>query len=237
MQYAKLVAATAALGLSVVCGAQNAGAGTTPLDSTLFATYSFSAGATSVQFVVCGSLPGSEGCYGSGTLTPIGGACGVLENSPKTKGDVVSRDIYVLDRGTKSKSPLMLDVFQRTDTISGSNDSVHVTFLKSVSLGITGGPAAKCALAGNATGVYAGTDQDGTVVSVDKSTFIPLRVVRTGRSARSTSVLYLTADARGYIAVSTPDGFYVVNPQGGGEEDGGGSAYMVNTLQGFIPSP
>jgi hypothetical protein len=234
MQYAKLAAAVAVLGLCV--SAQNAGAGTPPIDSTLFATYNFSAGATSVQFVVCGSLPGSEGCYGSGTLAPIGGACGVLENSPKTKGGVVTRDIYVLDRGATKNDTLMLDVFQRKDTISGSNDSIQVTFLKSVSLGIVGGPNAKCTMAGNETAVYAGTDQDGTVVSVDKSTFIHLLVPRMARFAKSTSVLSLTADSYGYIAVSTPEGFYVVDPQGGGEEDGGGSAYMVNTLQGFIPS-
>ncbi|MGD0866547.1 MAG: hypothetical protein ABSA49_13425 [Rhizomicrobium sp.] len=235
MQYAKLAAAAAALGLCV--GAQSAEAGTPPIDSTLFATYNFSAGATSVQFTVCGSLPGSEGCYGGGTLAPIGGACGVLESSRKTKGDVVTRDIYVLDRGATKNATLMLDVFRRTDTISSSYDSIQVSFLKSVSLGIVGGPSAKCTMAGNETAVYAGTDQDGSVASVDKTTFIHMRVPRTARFAKSTSVLSLTADTYGYIAVSTPEGFYVVSPLGGGEEDGGGSAYMVNTLQGFIPSP
>ena len=235
MRNRKLVVIAAALSLPLVLGGQCFGGQSKALDSTLFTTYNFSAGATGVSFLVCGSLPDTEGCYGGGTLEPIGGACAVLESATRTKGDVVTREIYVLDRGQEKNSPLMLAVFKRTDTISSSEDSISVTHVSNVPLGIPGGSNAKCVMAGNDTDVYAGTDQDGSVVTVSKSTLTVLDVPRPGRFKRSTSVLSLTADSRGYIAVSTENGFYVINPQGGDEEDGGGAAYLVNTLQAFVP--
>src|SRR5262249_52528611 len=69
------------------------------LDSTLYTNYSLAPGRTRVDWVVCGSLPFTSGCYGSGTLGPFGKIGGMLEGYPAfnlSKG-TVTRFIYVLD--------------------------------------------------------------------------------------------------------------------------------------------
>lgn len=41
------------------------------LDSTLFTNYKLNPGGKTIEWVVCGSLPGTSGCYGSGSLGPL----------------------------------------------------------------------------------------------------------------------------------------------------------------------
>jgi hypothetical protein len=43
-----------------------------PPDATLYTTYNIDTAHTSVGLVVCGSLPGSSGCYGGASLGPFG---------------------------------------------------------------------------------------------------------------------------------------------------------------------
>ena len=114
--------------------AASAPASAQKLDVGLFTTYS--GGGTSISYVVCGSLPQSSGCYGSGTLSPFEQACAVLEGKAKQKNNVVTRAIYVLDRRTSPSAAITLSVYTRTDTISASSDSIQVSLTKQVSLGL-----------------------------------------------------------------------------------------------------
>jgi hypothetical protein len=210
---------TASTFLLTALGASAASAAPSTLDATLFATYRTSP--TSVSFVICGSLPDSEGCYGFGTMSPFQNACAVLEGRPKTTGDVVTRAIYVLDKRSSKKEPVTLYVYERLDTISSSYDSVQVKLIQQVPLGITGGPAAKCWMAGNDDFVYAGTSVGGAV-SVNKKS---LAITPEG----SGPLVNITSDERGYVSLNFSGEFGLVGPQGQGEESGGGNAEMVNT--------
>jgi len=78
--------------------------------------------------------------------------------------------------------------------------------------------------------VYVGTDIGGAM-SVDKHNHALRRLA--GKTPAST-LLSLTADDRGWVAVSYTDQFYVVDPHGNSFEDGGGTAAMVNQRAGWI---
>ena len=87
--------------LSTISGAaQTTSAPPSALDATVFTTYSLSSGDQNVSLSVCGSLPGSEGCYGGAFLGPFGKIGALLEGNPSTKGNTVIRAIYVLDIAT-----------------------------------------------------------------------------------------------------------------------------------------
>jgi hypothetical protein len=77
-----------------------------------------------VSLIVCGSLPGSGGCYGSAYLGPFGKIGALLEGNPSTKGNTVTRAIYVLDIATGTKgTDVALSIYKKTDTISSSFDT------------------------------------------------------------------------------------------------------------------
>src|SRR5262249_12091986 len=114
--------ATAAL---LACAWSGAAGAKPALDATLFAEYT--ASATGVQFTVCGATLNTSGCYGGGAMSPpFEQACAVLEGTPKTKNNVVRRDIYVLDKRTSKTDPAMLYIYTRSDTITDSSDTVQV---------------------------------------------------------------------------------------------------------------
>jgi hypothetical protein len=200
------------------------------LDKGLFAT--FQNYKTSVEFIVCGPTGGSEGCYGSASLDPpFDYACGVLQGKPKTDGDTMTRAIYILDKRTSTTADMMLYVYERKDVIQNGEDSVSATLKATVDLEMTGGASADCMLAGNDNYVYAGTNAGAGVAVVDKRNNEGGHIA--GRSP-SDSLVSITADDRGYVAVNSTDGFYVVDPHGNDEEDGGGNAAMINERNGWI---
>ena len=99
-----------------------------PIDSTLFTTYT--AGSTQVNLVVCGSLPQTEGCYGSASLGPFGRVGAMIEGSPvqSVKKGTVTRYIYVVDVAAGSgANEVFLYVYKKVDTITQSDDTVSVT--------------------------------------------------------------------------------------------------------------
>src|SRR5436305_14200307 len=53
------------------------------IDATLYTRYSTDIAHTTVNWNVCGSLPGSSGCYGSGSLGPFGRVGALMEGEPK----------------------------------------------------------------------------------------------------------------------------------------------------------
>ena len=200
------------------------------LDKGLYAT--FENEKTEIHFIVCGSTGGSEGCYGSANLNPpFDYACGVLQGKPKTSGDTITRAIYVLDKRTSTTDDMMLYVYERKDVIQNSDDSVSATLKATVDLGITGGASANCMLAGNDAYVYAGTDVSASVATVNKRSN---KIGHVAGRVPGDGLVSITADDRGYVALNFTDSFYVVDPKGNDEEDGGGNASFINQRNGWI---
>ena len=235
--------ALATLGLFSLIGAipfghaQTAVAAPTAPDSTLFTTYNLygSSGAISVSWIVCGSTQESEGCYASGSLGPFVAVGAMMEGLPIVSGSVVSRFIYVVDSGGTT---VKLYVYKKVDTVSAESDSVSVTLTHTITLPLTGGSTAICSMAANPAFLFIGTDQSPQAVEVKKSTFA---VTKVGGFSPPINVTSITADQYGYVTVTQGDatgesGFYVFGPTGAGEEDGGGSSFMLGTMQAVQPT-
>lgn len=184
--------------------------------------------------LVCGSLPGSEGCYGSGTMSPFESACAVLEGKPKYKpidsGEVVTRPIYVLDRRSSKTAAAILYIYTRTDTITQDTyDSVSLVLDTQISPSFNGGGLnAKCSMAANDIAVYAGTDKGGAS-TVDKKTLSVNTLAGPG-------LVSITADERGFVAVNTTCCNAIFSPQGGGVQSGGGNWDMINDRNAWKPN-
>ncbi|MGA7401698.1 MAG: hypothetical protein WBW38_16890 [Candidatus Sulfotelmatobacter sp.] len=201
----------------------------TAVDSTLFTTYS--GNLTSVNWVVCGSTAETEGCYASGSLGPFVGVGAMLESNPSVKGDVVTREIYVVDSG--SADSVKLYVYKKTDTVSTETDTVVVTLAKTVTLPLTGGSTALCSMAANSKFLFIGTNQSNQAVEVKKSTFAMTEI---GGFSPPSGVTSITSDQYGYVTVTQGDAFTVLGPDGSFQEDGGGTDFMLGTTQAVSSS-
>ncbi|MFZ0561041.1 MAG: hypothetical protein WAM43_05490 [Terriglobales bacterium] len=208
------------------------------LDSTLFATYNTQPPYTSVSFSVCGSLPQSEGCFGGGYLAPFGLVGALIEGAPtqNLKKGTVSRNIYILDVAYGSSgSQVALYVYKRVDTITSSSDSIATTLTKTVVLPLTGGSGTVAYMAANGKFLFIGTSQSGYVAQVTKSSLAATLILTPPVPLDS-----ITADQYGYVSVQWGSNqsaqFQVIDPNGDLKEDGGGTAFMVNTLQATLPS-
>src|SRR5271163_5333326 len=107
------------------------------IDSTLYTYYNIGTDLTGISLTVCGSLPDSDGCYGSGSMGPFGRVGSMIEGNPaqNVKKGTVTRYIYVVDVASGSGGDgVALYVYKKVDTISGSDDSVAVTLYKTISL-------------------------------------------------------------------------------------------------------
>jgi hypothetical protein len=202
------------------------------LDATLYTTYSLYNSDQTVDLIVCGSTQESEGCYGSASLGPFGKVGALLEGGASTKGDVVTRMIYIVDIGAGSGGDSVeLYVYKKTDTITSSSDTVGVTLAHSISLPLVGGSSATCSMAANPTALYIGTNQSPQGVSVKKSN---LTVKQLPGYSPPINVTAITADAYGYVTVtqgsSGDTAFAVYAPTGGQVEDGGGADFMLDTM-------
>lgn len=207
-----------------------------PIDSTLFTNYT--AGTTYVSLVVCGSLPGTEGCYGSGSLGPFGRVGALIEGNPaqNTKKGTVTRYIYVVDVAAGSgANEVVLYVYKKVDTINGGDDTVSVSLFKTITLPLTGGSATTAYMAANPTFLYIGTNQDELAVQVTKKN---LALTQIGEFS-GINIGAITADAYGYITLTWgtsggSSGFLSLAPNGSGEEDGGGAPVLLNTTQATL---
>ena len=211
------------------------------LDSTLFTTYTMNTARTNLSWLVCGSLPGSSGCYGAGSVGPFGKIGAMVEGLPTqnlTKG-TVTRYIYVLDEDYASGlNGVALYVYKKVDTISGSFDAITVTLFKTVTLPLTGGSSTVSSMAANKNFLFMGTNQDFFGIQLKKSTFAISQYAEISGAATVESI---TADHYGFITTtwitsSGSTGFNVIDPNGLVQEGGGGSQFMLNTVQAVRPS-
>ena len=207
--------------------AQNSAAAPAAPDSTLYTTYSGSL--TNVSWLVCGSTAETEGCYASGSLGPFIGVGAMLESSPSTKGNVVTREIYVVDSG--SADSVKLYVYKKTDTVTSETDTVVVTLARTITLPLTGGGTALVSMAANNSFLFIGTNLSSDAIEVRKSNFTITNV-----GDFSSGVTSITSDEYGFITITQGDGFTVLAPNGGGEEDGGGAGFMLGATQAVSAS-
>lgn len=208
------------------------------LDSTLFTTYNLLGKDTSINWTVCGSLPGTSGCYGAGTLGPFGRVAAMIEGLPKqnAKAGTVTRYIYILDAQYGSGgNQVALLIYKKVDTISGGDDSVTASLFKTVILPLTGGSGTVASMAANKTFLYVGTNQDELAAQVQKSN---LAITQVGDISGPYNVTAITSDQYGFITITSGNGagFLTIDPNGRWVEDGGGDEFMLNTVQATIPS-
>jgi hypothetical protein len=210
------------------------------IDATLYTSYSFGFGGR-VDWVVCGSLQGSSGCFGGGELGQFGKVGALLEgiSSTNVATQTVTRAVFVLDvaAGT-SGNKVVLYVYREVELISSGN--VSMTLSKVVSLPLNGSSNARASMAANAKFLYIGTDENPEAVRVQKSNFAVTQVP--GFSTPS-FVSAITADKYGHVTVawgsfsgSGPDGFFAFDANGAAIEEGGGGALLLNTTQAVLPS-
>lgn len=219
---------------------KSASATATPIDSTLYILYGLFSGSTYIDWLVCGSTEQSSGCYGTGSLGPFGKAAALVEGEPKIDeaASTVTRYIYVLDIATgANQDGVTLYVYQRTDTVTPSGDSVTMTLSNTVNLHLVGGTSASGFMAANKKSLFIGTDQfPSPAVQVRKKN-LTISTLDGGISVVSA----ITADPYGFITVTqgsfggTPV-FYTFDPNGSILQDGGGGYFMLNTVQSALPS-
>jgi hypothetical protein len=161
----------------------------------------------------------------------------LLEGNEYIQGDVVTRDIYIVDiaRGTGGDE-VKLYVYRKTDNITASYDTVTVKLIGAAVLPLVGGRTALCSMAANREFLFIGTDQSPQAVEVKKATLAASEI---GGFSPPINVSSITADRYGYVTVtfggfaSGENGFYQFGPDGASVGDGGGAWFMLNTTLGL----
>jgi hypothetical protein len=217
-----------------------------PIDATLYTKYNLNKAHTSVNWNVCGSLPGSSGCYGSGSLGPYGKAGALLEGEPTTdvNQNTVTRAIYVLDSASgPNQNEVVLYVYTKVDTITTDSDTVTVTLSQTISLPLVGGLTTLVppSMAANNQFLFIGTDGSPYAVEIDKQTFSVTQVG--GGFNPPINVFGILGDQYGYVSLlfgsprSSHTGFDVFGPDGSIEETANGSQFLANIVDGVLLRP
>ncbi len=207
-------------------------------DANLYTTYSLfsSDGQTTVDWIVCGSTTDTEGCYDFGSIGPFVSLGAMIEGNPSVKGEVATRQIYVVDSGGSS---VKLYVYKKVDTITSTFDTTTVTLSKTLTLPLTGSSTALTSMAANTGFLFIGTNQNPVVVEINKSTFA---VTQYNIFEPAINTIAITSDQYGFVTIAqgTPggdSGLIVFGPNGKMQEDGGGADFMLGTQQGISPAP
>ena len=203
------------------------------IDSGLYTTYETNDAKSTLYWSVCGSIGSGSGCYSSGQLGPFG-RIGSMSESSKVYDiaqGTVTRYLYVIDQEYGSgQNAVALYAYKRVDAIVQSSDTTTFTLLKAVSLPLVGGASAL---------VFMGANNDFLVIGTSNST-IPVEVNKRTAVITTLSIIdqiptSISADGYGYVTVTSPNGFFVVGPDGMIREDGGGSPFSINTILGIQP--
>jgi hypothetical protein len=215
-----------------------------PIDATLYTRYNMDPAHTTVNWNVCGSLPGSSGCYGSGSLGPFGRVGALMEGEPKTNrsANTVTRAIYVLDTGSgPNQNGVVLYVYTKVDTITTDSDTVTVTLSQTISLDLIGGTNPHSAqMAANKQFLFIGTDQSPSAVQISKRNF---SITKLGGFTPPINVFGVFGDQYGYVTLSFGsfrtfrNAFIVVGPNGSVVENGDTSQFMLNTVNAVLLNP
>jgi hypothetical protein len=216
-----LSVAASAAAIMLACGTPASAAKTLP-DDGRYSMYNVDvfAGVQSVNITVCDAIQ-CDAQYSQS----FDHACAILESAPKAAHDVMTRDIYVLDKRTSATDPMTLTVLRRID--DGGSGIITFTPVKTITLDITGGANANCKMAENPHSVYLGTDLSNHSVIVDKKKL-------KAAVGWSGPVTILSADSRGYISISAGSGMIVLGPDGVPLGSGGILANQVGDQNALV---
>jgi hypothetical protein len=246
--FALIIVVGVSFSLDVLAQAQAAGGplGTAnakgvPPDAGFYTNYVLSSDQTTVMWSVCGQTKKASGCDSSGSLGPFGKVATLMEGFPyeDVRKKIVVQNIYVVDVAAgANENSVVLYVYTKTDHITPLLDQVKVTLSATVNLPLIGGTAASAAMAANAGFMVIGTNQGPVMAKVEKST---LAVSQLEDFIPPDYVSAVTADWYGYITVTFSsaglgDANFVLAPDGTPVQDGGEGLFMLNPLQGSIPS-
>ena len=217
-----------------------------PIDATLYTRYGLDVDHANIGWNVCGSLPGSSGCYGSGSLGPFGRVGAMLEGEPKTNriANTVTRAIYVLDGASgPNQNEVVLYIYTKVDTITADSDTVTVTLSQTISLPLVGDPLSRSLpfMAANNQFLFLGTDESPQAVELDKRTF---SVTQLGGFSPPINVFGIFANQYGYATLSFGNfrgagnkAFIVAGPDGSDKEEGDETQFMLDTVMGLLLRP
>lgn len=237
--FSKLVTVGLLLSIALLANWASAFGATAP-DSTLYTTYSLIG--TDLEWVVCGSIGTAEGCFSSGSIGPFGKVGAMIEGNPSvnTSTNTVNRAVYILDVASGSAgNGVTLDVYQKADIVTSSFDTTTFTLLKTVSLSLIGGSTAVGLMAANNGYLFAGTTLSTNAEEITKSN---LAVSEVPGFTPPVSLSSITADLSGHVSVTFgsnsggESGFYLYGPTGALQEDGGGSEFLLSTVEGISGS-
>lgn len=218
------------------CGLSSIAAAATAPDAGLFTAYVPSTGFTNMAFFVCGSVPGSEGCYGSGSLGPFGRVGAMIEGGARVSGSAVTHNVYVVDVAAgASKTDVLLYRYLFTNTVQPPYATITYKLSKKIPLPLTGGIKAHASLAANAGFLFVGTDQSTSVVRVTKNGYA---LTSFGGFSNNPTVSAITSDPHGFVMVAfggnTDGGNIEFGPDGNIFGDGGGIWFTLPSTQGIL---
>jgi len=164
-----------------------------------------------------------------------------MEGNPKTdlSTNTVTRAIYVVDIATGTNlDAVELFIYRKTDTITTDFDTVSVTLSHTINLPLVGGSSAVASMAANTKFLFIGTNRSPEAVELDKRTF---SISQFGGFSPPINTSSITADQYGYATLTFgrnggDSGFIVIGPDGSEQEDGGGSQFMLNTIEAVLSS-
>ena len=219
----------------------------TPVDSTLFTTYMLGPSSQQINYLVCGSTEESEGCFTSGEIGPFGRVGAIIEGKARESGDVVTREVYVIDTASGTgANGVTLSVYRKTDTVTASDDSVEVSLVRSVPLPLKGGAHANCYVAGSTGYLYVATDKGPTAVQVGKGS-LELTEISSATIPAATRVVSISATTAEAVTIAfggeTPSAASYVSYNAAGQqfEQGGGYNAYLNREIGLstfeLPAP
>lgn len=206
--------------------------------SNLMTAFWFANNYTDVELLVCGSVPHTSGCFGSGSLGPFGkvGALIVGTAVADPVAHTITQDIYAVEQAYNGAPITKLYVYRLVETIDATNGRADVTVarVKTVPLPLKGGLGAKTFLASNGHALYIATDQDPHAITVEKHGFAIAQVYTL---APGSNVSSLTANEDGCVGVTSgqsggSDGNILLCSNGNGGLESVGTNFVVGSTNG-----
>lgn len=238
MRIGKGTATAAIIAASFGPAAQALGTGTpsATFEPGLHTYYTPNADGSALHWTTCGKTASSVGCYDFGSITPLSGACAILEGAPVVSGLVSREALYILEANRSNFPHTLLNVYLKTDIAGGfGGPRTTIVFQKTIDLGQAAPKNPNCYMAGNGRFIYAATNASTKAAQIDKKTYA---VTQVGGFSPPANVHSITADEKGNVSINfgTPNsrssGFYLFHPNDNSVEDGAGSAILPSASQG-----
>ncbi len=197
----------------------------------LYTTYNLSPNGFS--WITCGSTSALEGCFGSGAELNFGRLCAIVSDGNAGTTFDSTQKIYALDSNATGKNDVVLHYLTRRISVDATGYA-YTTFkdVKDVGLPLVGGNKVSCYAADNAAVIVAGTNTSTGAAVVRKNS---LAVSNSGGFSPPATLIGITADASGNIAINFNGGFELIGPTGSGLADGGGNGYVLPLHNALTP--